>query len=414
MPDQNAPLSAAGVVCEFDPFHRGHRWLLEQVRAACPDKGIVCVMSGGFTQRGTAAALDRSARAEMALRGGADLVLELPLLWAASSAETFARGGVGCLLDTGIVDTVAFGSEDGDLSRLTSAARGLDSDALQPLLRAGLEEGLSYPAARQRALEALVGPEGRCLETANNNLGVEYLRALRHWGREDVTALTFPRQGAGHDSQQETEWPSGSLLRRWMAEGEWERLEAALPPSSREIVAREREAGRCPARLETCERGILARLRSMTEEELSALPDWAPGLERRLARAAEEATTLAQLYDRAKTRRDPEARIRRMALWAFLGLTADRRPERAPYLRVLGFNRRGQALLREMKGRAKLPVVLRSGQIRQLGRDAQTVFQAECRGEDLRQLCLPQSGPGGREWVRTPVCLTSPDPDGQD
>ncbi|MCC8128920.1 MAG: nucleotidyltransferase family protein [Clostridiales bacterium] len=412
MSDQNAPRSAAGVVCEFDPFHRGHRWLLEQLRAACPDKGIVCVMSGGFTQRGTAAALDRSDRAEMALRGGADLVLELPLLWAASSAETFARGGVGCLLDTGVVDTVAFGSEDGDLSRLAPAARGLDSDALQPLLRAGLEEGLSYPAARQQALERLIGAAGRCLETPNNNLGVEYLRALRHWGREDVTALTFPRQGAGHDSQQETAWPSGSLLRQWMCDGNWARLETALPPSSWEIVAREREAGRCPARLEACERGVLARLRSMTEEELSALPDCAPGLEHRLARAAGEATTLAQFYDRAKTRRYPEARIRRMALWAFLGLNVDRRPERVPYLRVLGFNCRGQALLREMKVRSHLPVVLRSGQIRRLGADAQAVFQAECRGEDLRQLCLPRPGPGGQEWLRTPVCLTSPDLDG--
>ncbi|MCD8381802.1 MAG: nucleotidyltransferase family protein [Clostridiales bacterium] len=414
MPDRNSPLSAAGVVCEFDPFHRGHRWLLEQVRAACPEKGIVCVMSGGFTQRGTAAALDRSARAEMALRGGADLVLELPLLWAVSSAETFARGGVQCLLDTGVVDTVAFGSEDGDLSRLAPAAQALDSDALRPLLRAGLEEGLSYPAARQRALEALVGESGRCLETPNNSLGVEYLRALRHWGREDVTALTFPRQGAGHDSRREEDWPSGSLLRRWMSGGDWARLEAALPPTSREIVMREREAGRCPAQLERCERGILARLRTMTEEELSALPDRAPGLERRIARAAGEATDLAQLYGRAKTRRYPEARIRRMVLWAFLGLTADRLPERVPYLRVLGFNDRGRTLLREMKGRAKLPVLLRSGQIRRLGQDARTAFQAECRGEDVRQLCLPRPGPGGLEWLRRPVCLTSPDSDGWD
>lgn len=397
-----------GIVAEFDPFHLGHQYLLDRVRQAYPDRGIICVMSGSFTQRGSAAALDKFARAEMALRGGADLVLELPLLWATSSAESFARGGVQCLLDTGLVEVLAFGSEDGDLSRLRRTAETLDSAAYPPLLREGLGQGLSFAAARQRAAEALSGTDGGCLAGANNNLGVEYLRALRHFGRKDLEVFTVARQGAAHNSM-ETHSPavSASRLRAWMGTGQWEALAPCLPPTSLEVILAQRKLGRCPARLERCEMGILARLRTMEPEELPHIPGWEPGLEHRLLAAAREAVNLAELYDRAKTRRAPEARIRRLVLWAFLGLRGDQRPERVPYLRVLGCTGRGRELLRGMKQQAKLPLLTKPGQIRRLGEPGQRVFQWEARATDLWQLCLPAADQrrGGQEWLRSPVIL---------
>lgn len=406
--EESRPRRAVGVVAEFDPFHLGHRYLLERVGEAFPEHGIICVMSGAFTQRGSAAAADKFARAEMALRGGADLILELPVLWAAASAETFARGGVQCLLDTGVVDALAFGSEDGALDRLRSAARALDSEDYPPLLREGLDRGLSFAAARQQAAETLCGPAGRVLESANNNLGVEYLRALNHFGRPGLPVFTVRRQGAAHNSM-EAESPavSASRLRAWMEAGEWEALSPCLPPESLDLLLAQREAGRCPARLDRCEMGILARLRSMEPEELTRLPGWEPGLEHRILRAARESVTLAELYDRAKTRRCPEARVRRLVLWAFLGLREDQRPERAPYLRVLGCNDRGRTLLREMKQHAKLPLLTKPGQMRRLEEQGQRVFRAEARASDLWQLCLPQTDQrrGGQEWLRGPVVL---------
>ena len=403
---QAGPEGCVGVVAEFDPFHLGHRYLLDQVHQAFPEKGVLCVMSGQFTQRGTAAALDKSARAEMALRGGADLVLELPLPWAAASAEAFARGAVQCLLDTGVVDTLAFGSESGEAAPLRRLAQVLDSTDYPPLLRAGLDRGLSFAAARQRAAEALVGPESSCLAGANNNLGVEYLRALAHWGREDLEVFTVARQGAAHDSMDvDSPAVSASRLRAWMGEGAWDRLAPCLPGESWAVVQEQRDLGRCPARLERLELGVLARLRTLEPEALAALPGWEPGLERRLQRAAREAVTLAQLYDRAKTRRAPEARIRRLVLWALLGLTEGERPERVPYLRVLGCNGRGRALLRAMKDRAALPLITKPARIRRLDETAQRIFALETRGDDLWQLCLPVPRPGGGEWLRGPVLL---------
>lgn len=406
--EENRPCRAVGIVAEFDPFHLGHRYLLDRVREAFPHHGIICVMSGAFTQRGSAAAADKFARAEMALRGGADLMLELPVLWAAASAETFARGGVQCLLDTGVVDALAFGSEDGDLNRLRAAAWALDSGDYPALLREGLDQGLSFAAARQRAVEALRGPAGRCLETANNNLGVEYLRALRYFGRETLPVFTVSRQGAAHNSMEEAgPMVSASRLRRWMETGEWERLPDYLPPESLILLLAQRDAGRCPARLDRCETAVLARLRGMEPEELTQLPGWEPGLEHRLLRAAREAVTLAELYDRAKTRRCPEARVRRLVLWAFLGLREGQRPQRVPYLRILGCNDRGRELLREMKQNAKLPLLTKPGQMRRLEEQGQQVFRMEARASDLWRLCLPSPDQrrGGQEWLRGPVIL---------
>jgi len=399
---------AVGVVAEFDPFHKGHHYLLSRIRSRFPDRGLVCVISGSFTQRGTAASLDKSLRARMALEGGADLMLELPVLWSAASAERFARGGVGVLLDTGLVDTIAFGSESGELEVLRDTASAIDSPQFQTGLRAGLEEGLSYAAARQRTVTELIGEKARCLAEPNNNLAVEYLRALAYWRSPGVSAFTVARLGAGHDSR-ESDAPavSASLLRDKMERRDWAGLAAGLPESSFRLLSASLDRGEGTADLRRCQLALLARLRTMEEKDFARLPDFETGLENRLARAAGEAETLEELYDLAKTRRYPEARVRRMVLWAFLGLEDADRQDRVPYLRVLGANERGRELLREMKQSARQPVITRAGQIRSLDREAQRVFRLEARAADLRALCLPEGccRRGGVEWSRQTVIL---------
>ena len=201
---------------------------------------------------------------------------------------------------------------------------------------------------------------------------------------------------------------SASLLRRWMAQEGWNELEQSLPQTSWTVLKERVETGEGPASLERCALAVLSRLRAMTDEEYRRLPDYEPGLENRLRKAAQQSVTLAEYYDKAKTRRCPEARVRRMALWAFLNLKESDRPERVPYLRVLGCNDRGRAILKEMKKRAKLPVLTKPGQIRTLGEEAQRVFALECRATDLWRLCLTEKSSrlGGQEWLRGPVILS--------
>ena len=382
-------MTAAGIVAEYNPFHAGHAYHIAQTRRALgPDTAIVCVMSGNWVQRGDCAVFDKWTRARAALDRGADLVLELPTVWALSSAEGFARGAVSILAATGVVTHLSFGSECGDAGSLRQLAACLDSPAYAAALGRQLDSGLPFAVCRQRAAEQLLGraPAG-LLEYPNNNLGVEYIRALNAL-KCDIQPVTVPRRGAGHDGGDHPDFPSASFLREELR----------------------RQGGADVAELRHCERAILARLRTMELADWEKLPDSgaAEGLPRRLERAGRACTSLEEFYDRAKTKRYAHARLRRLVLWAFLGLTASDRPEAPPCLRVLGLNGRGRELLREMKARAAVPVLTKPAHASALGEDVRRLLTLEARCTDLYGLCFTQPAPCGREWTTTPV-LVGPD-----
>ena len=382
-------METAGIVAEYNPFHRGHAWHIAETRRRLGgDAPVVCVMSGHWVQRGECALADKWLRAALALDRGADLVVELPTPWAMASAESFARGAVSLLAATGVVDVLSFGSETGELAPLEEAAAALDAPDYPERLRAALGRGLSFPAARQEAAGAA------CLSAPNNNLGVEYLRSLRALG-STIRPLTVPRQGAGHDGPAAGGFASASELRRLLRAGRGEEAAPYLTaPWSEEL-----------ADMQHIERAVLARLRTMGEGDWAALPDGggAEGLPSRLAKAAREAVSLEDFYTRAKTRRYPHARLRRLALAAFLGLRAAERPAAPPYVRVLGLGGRGRALLRRMKDTCPLPVIVKPAQARELDGPARALFEAEAKYTDLYGLCFPAPRPCGAEWIHSPV-----------
>ena len=382
-------METAGIVAEYNPFHRGHAWHIAETRRRLGgDAPVVCVMSGHWVQRGECALADKWLRAALALDRGADLVVELPTPWAMASAESFARGAVSLLAATGVVDVLSFGSETGELAPLEEAAAALDAPDYPERLRAALGRGLSFPAARQEAAGAA------CLSAPNNNLGVEYLRSIRALG-STIRPLTVPRQGVGHDGPAAGGFASASELRRLLRAGRGEEAAPYLTaPWSGEL-----------ADMQHIERAVLARLRTMGEGDWAALPDGggAEGLPSRLAKAAREAVSLEDFYTRAKTRRYPHARLRRLALAAFLDLRAAERPAAPPYVRVLGLGGRGRALLRRMKDTCPLPVIVKPAQARELDGPARTLFQAEARYTDLYGLCFPAPRPCGAEWIHSPV-----------
>ncbi len=392
-------MNAVGIIAEYNPFHTGHLWHIAETRRLLgEDRNVICVMSGSWVQRGECALTDKWTRAAMALRGGADLVLELPLPWAVSSAEGFARGAVSLLKATGTVDTLSFGSESGRLEDLKRLAGVLEGEDYRMALHAEIDKGNSFAESRQKAARKVVGKQAECLRGANDSLGVEYLRAAG----KDLEAVAVLRQGVFHDSRcPEGDFASATYLRErlrqgkevayWLEEGAQEALE-----------------GVGLARMENIERAMLSRLRQMGEEDFSALPDSgaAAGLPARLVRAAARAESLEEFYALAKTRCYTHARIRRLALWAFLGMTGDSRPAEGPaYLRVLGMTDRGKDLLRKMKVSAALPVLTKTAHIRELGEKARSLFALECRGTDLFGLCFDKIRPCGMDYTTGPVIL---------
>ncbi len=386
-------MQVAGIIAEYNPFHRGHGWQIAELRRRLGrDTAVVCAMSGNWVQRGDAALLEKHQRAAMALEGGADLVLELPLTWAVSSAERFARGGVEVLAGTGLVDTLVFGSESGDLPGLQRAAEYLLSEAYGRRLRQALKSGCSFAAARQIALEQEASiPAWNTAEAPNDQLALEYLKALHN---KNITPLAIRRRGAEHDGPAREGIASASVLRKMALAGE--DISGYLLPGTE--VAR---AGL--AALEYGERGVLALLRRMGGEDFRKLPDCSEGLENRMAEAVRESASVQEVCQRAKTKRYAYARLRRLVIWSYLGLTEADFPERVACLRVLAANRRGLELLHQMKKTALLPVVTRPAAARRMGKGVQRQLELESRATDLWQLCRKNPGPGGTEWTMGPV-----------
>ena len=332
-------MKIAGIICEYNPLHLGHGKQLKLVREQLGEGcGIVCLMSGNFVQRGAPAVFDKSLRARAAVLSGADLVLELPVEYALSSAEGFAAGGVRIL--DGFCDYLSFGAESGNGEDLMGTAEMLLSPAFSAALREKLDLGLSFPAARQGALEAL-GGAGELLTRPNDILAVEYCKAILSQNSE-MKILPIRRRGDYHDQTPDPENPSATALRRGILAGEdWMRF---VPEEARDCF---RDAA--VHTLEAGERAVLARLRTMTDAEFEDLPYGSEGLWRKFMHAARERATVEEILTAVKSKRYTRTRLDRMLLCAFLGLTREGMETPAPYVRVLALNDRGRTILKKAR-----------------------------------------------------------------
>ena len=378
----------AGIVAEYNPFHRGHaHHIAETRRALGADCGVVCVQSGDFVQRGACAVYDKFTRAETAVRGGADLVLELPLRWSLASAEGFARGAVSLLAATGVVTHLSFGSECGDLERLRAVSRARRTEAFRAALTAALETGVSYPRAQEQAARRLLLPEQADLLTQpNDTLALQYLDAIRELGC-DLEPLAVTRVGARHDEAGERDYPSASDLReRMQAGGD---VSAYVPhlPETKPVF---------PADLEIA---LLSRLRMLSLADFAAVPDCAEGLENVLYRAVRAGATMDGVLQSAKSKRYPMSRLRRMLLCAALGVRKCDADALPGYLRVLAANERGRALLARMRKAAALPVITKPADARDF-----PDFRLGADAHDLYVLAQPDKTPG-LDWRHSPAML---------
>jgi len=367
------------------------------------DGVVVCIMSGNCVQRGDLAMFHKLARAEAAVRCGADLVVELPVSYVLGSAERFAEGGVALLAAMGWPDSyLAFGCETADEKVLTTIAHALNTSEVQARIKTWMKAGLPYGTACGEALNA-EGYVAEPLRKPNNLLGIEYLRAIHRLGVH-ITPLSVRRQGAAHDSNApfggyaSATYIRGLLQNAQPGDNPW----SYVPTAAAELFRRELAQGRGPASLGQLEGTVLSLLR-LREPPAEGYLDDSEGLSIRIRSVAGEVGSLSELLEQAKTKRYPLSRIRRLILVMCLGLSPAHRPPLPPYIRVLAANETGKTLLRGMTKTAALPLLSRTGEVKKLSEEAIQMVAKEGAVTDLMALCTKGGDRrGGGEWRVVP------------
>lgn len=405
-------IKVAGIVTEYNPFHKGHEWMIEQLR----QRGygaVVCVMSGPFVQRAEPAILPTWVRAKAALVAGADLVLRLPVPYATASAEPFAMGGVGILAALGCVDVLAFGAECDDTEQLWQVAQTLQTEEFYALLREELKQGVSFAVARARAVEKMLPGATHAVSSPNNILGIEYCKAIqsnikgelqkRDFSKE-LQPVALQRKGAGHDGAPAEEIASASWLRKkaWNNESGVQEWKGWVPEICLPIYQNaEREGDILDG--SRWELALLARLKGC------AASDFAPycgkadeGLAERMAVAAQDAVCLQELYAGAKSKRFAHSRVRRAALATAMQLPLQL-SALPPFIQVLAANKIGMAVLKKAKTTSCLPVSTSLAKLQNSSAVAQVVATTEAKAEDMYSFCKMKAAPGGTAYTKQAI-----------
>ena len=355
-----------GIVAEYNPFHNGHLYhLLKSKEKSKADK-VIAIIGGNFTQRGETSIIDKWSKAEMAIKNGADLVIELPTIYSVSSAENFADGAIKLLNSLKVVDYVSFGAETSDIEILNRFADILYHEPKQykTMLSHELNKGLSFPKARENALLMYLNDirkYANVLSSPNNILGIEYLKALKRQ-KSNIKPVSITRYEAGYnDITYSGNIASSTSIRNIIKNGGFDILRRLLPPSSYRILIENMKQGHIVPDLSAFEKQIIYNLRKMDISEIAELPDVSEGLEFSIKKAANSCNTLTEFLNIIKSKRYTMTRIQRILLYSLLGITKKDMAiskKVTSYIRVLGLNNRGKFLISEIaKANPKLEIV---------------------------------------------------------
>ncbi len=404
-------MKLTGLITEYNPFHNGHKYHLEKSKEETEADGIVVVMSGNFVQRGTPALIDKWTRAQMALSSGADLVIELPTVYATGSAEIFALGAVRLLHGLNQIDKVVFGSETGSIAPLNKIAHYLykESEAFKVALKTELNMGHAFPVARERALQNLL-IEGNIPSLPNDILGIEYLKA----GLRMQTPMTFSTikrmSSAYHDTDTLTALSSATAIRKAYFDNQLEEIIHTLPRASYDLLRRFPDLTVSPDNLGSF---LLYKLRTSSAKSLSKIQDVSEGLEYRMIEAAVKANTYEQLVDLIKTKRYVRTRVQRALLNTLLNVETQFvnsvvQSESAVYARILGFNDTGRKIMKTLRKTSTIPLITNINKHTHEEAIIQSMLNLDTRATDVYTL-LRGDGKGALDRLTQPVYLKDED-----
>lgn len=388
---ESEKLSLVGIVAEFNPFHNGHKYIVDCAKA---DGHTVCaVISGNFVQRGDSAIIPKFERARQSLLNGVDIVCELQCPWSMSTAQNFAYGAVSQLCSLGVKE-IYFGSECGNVNALIKAAEFLYSEEFKIKIKQRLKQGETFAKIRQKLLCEYSAELCSLLDGANDTLAIEYIAAAKQINPE-ITFKAVKRIGAKHnDSKAEGNFSTATLIRESIHSGNVSICKEFIPNNAFEILSKSDVSN-----LSRLEAAILSKLRTMNEDNFSRLPDISEGLDRLLFNSVRSASSLDELYALIKSKRYTLARLRRIVLSAYLDIDNSYFKQRPPYVRILGF--KGDSIS-QINSNGFIPVITKVSQIDALSDFAKKVFQTECRATDLYGLTFENVKKCGADMT-TPI-----------
>lgn len=376
-------MKIAGIICEYNPFHNGHKYQIELLKKEYD--AIVCIMSGSFVQRGDVAIYDKWTRTKAALSSGCDLVIELAQMYALSSAQGFAKGAVDILSKTGVIDALSFGSECGDIDVLTKAADILltETEEVSLKIKENLKDGMSYPSARQNAYKDIIDAE--LLSSPNNILALEYIMEIKKQ-KSKIIPITHTRSDSGyHSMDTDSGFASATKIREMIKKGE-------------------NIADFVPYDYTGCETYDLDRLSDIFKYILirdgisafSGIPDMEPGLDNRFIKSL-HLNTISEIIDSVKTKRYTKTRLNRIVCRVLLGIKTDSKP--AEYIRILGMSEVGKSVLSDMKKKSEYPIINKVADF------DENLIKTDILATDISAMCSSKKIPQGRDFTTSPVII---------
>ncbi|MDD2648626.1 MAG: nucleotidyltransferase family protein [Eubacteriales bacterium] len=401
-------MRVAGIVCEYNPFHNGHKYLIDKARSEFCADYVVCAISSSFLQRGEPSIVSKHARAEMAVASGADIVFEIPQVFSSRDAETYARAGVAVLRGTNAVTDMVFGSEFDDTEFLSEAAAILENpdERFTAALKQALSEGKSLAAAKGAALSNALGSCAEKLGKPNVSLALSYIRALMR-SSSGIVPHAVKRIGEDFGSESAGKLASAAGIRRLIASGNLSSAYESMPKEAFEILEREIREGRILS-LKAYRAALSCALSKQTHAEAQSLVDVSEGLENYIYKAlAKPWQSAAELTGKAKTRRYTAGRLNRFLSSTMLGLTKDLAASviDVPYLRLLAMKKEAAPLMKLIRRSASLPVITKPAQFEASSDSERLSRIIDARGQDIWSSIIESPLPMGEDFRKSPVIL---------
>lgn len=355
-----------GIIAEYNPFHNGHLYHLQKSIQETECDYVIAIISGNFVQRGNSSVINKWKKAEMALKSGVNLVIELPTIYSISSAENFAFGAIKILNELKIVKSVSFGTETGDMAALNNIANLLvqEPKKYQYILQDELKMGVSFPKAREIAVLKVFNDNRRCgniMSSPNNILAIEYLKSIKRLKSFMKPHLVKRERVFYNDDAVVDDFASATAIRRLLSRNQTEDLSRVLPKSSYEILMEELKKENVVLDIAKYEKEIIYNLRKMSLKQIQNIPDVSEGLEHAIKNAVGSCNNLPELLNMIKSKRYTGTRLQRILICSLLGITKknmENSKKIRPYVRILGMDEKGKQLISKItKANPKLDII---------------------------------------------------------